>query len=252
MRVAAVQYKAAKGRYRSSLKALRDLAEDAASGADLVVLPEMAATGYLFPNPRAARQVAEPARGPTFEVLARVAAANHCWLVAGFPEADGDRLFNSALVIDPAGALEFVYRKTLLFAPDEWWALPGDSGYRAFDTDAGRFGVGICMDLNDDGFVRWCAGADLDAIAFPTNWVQEDTDVWAYWRARLSGVDAALVAANTYGSEGPVAFTGRSAVMQRGVVLASAPFTGDAVIRAEVPRPSSATPPAGGGVPPGF
>ncbi|MBW2255858.1 MAG: carbon-nitrogen hydrolase family protein [Deltaproteobacteria bacterium] len=233
MRVAAVQFKAEKGRRRRSLSALAGLAAEAASRADLVVLPEMAATGYLFPTPHAARRVAEPAAGPTFDVLAPVAAANRCWLVAGFPEIDRDQLFNSALVIDPAGALRFVYRKTLLFAPDEWWALPGDSGYRAFDTDAGRFGVGICMDLNDDGFVAWCAGADIDAIAFPTNWVQEDVDVWAYWRARLLGVDAALVAANTYGTEGPVTFTGRSAVLQRGVVLASAPLIGNAVIRAD-------------------
>lgn len=236
MRVAAVQFKAEKGRHVLSLAVLRALAEEAAWESDLVVLPEMAATGYLFPSPEAARQVAEPADGATFYVLAPVAVANRCWLVAGFPEIDGDRLFNSALVIDPTGALRFVYRKTLLFEPDEWWALPGDSGYRTFDTDAGRFGVGICMDLNDDGFVVWCAGADLDAIAFPTNWVQEDADVWEYWRMRLLGVDAALVAANTYGSEGPVSFTGRSAILQRGVVLASAPVSGDTVIRAEVTR----------------
>jgi len=236
MRVAAVQFKAEKGRKVLSLAVLHALAEEAAWESDLVVLPEMAAVGYLFPSPEEARRVAEPANGPTFSILAPVAAAHHCWLVVGFPEVDGDRLFNSALVIDPTGALRFVYRKTLLFEPDEWWALPGDSGYRAFDTEAGRFGVGICMDLNDDAFVRWCAGADLDAIAFPTNWVQEDVDVWDYWRARLWGVDAALVAANTYGTEGPVAFTGRSAVLQDGVILASAPETGNVVIWAEVSR----------------
>lgn len=231
MRVAAVQFKPRRGHKAEALRALCDLVRRAAPGADLVVLPEMAATGYLFRTVEAARAVAEPPEGPTFQALAPLAAAHRAWLVAGFAEDAGSRLYNSALVIDPDGALAGVYRKTLLFPPDYWWAHPGDSGYLAFDTGRGRFGVGICMDLNDDRFVAWAATAGIEAIAFPTNWVQEDSDVWGYWADRLRGVDAALVAANSYGPEGPIAFTGRSAVLRRGEVLASAPATGNAVLR---------------------
>ena len=89
----------------------------------------------------------------------------------GFPEVDGDRFFNSALVINALGELAFCYRKTLLYEADETWATPGDSGYRYFDTNWGRFAPGICMDLNDDRFVQWCADNALDALAFPTNWI---------------------------------------------------------------------------------
>lgn len=235
MRVAAVQYKPVKGRRDDALADLRRLVSEAAPGSDLVVLPEMAATGYLFPSDEAAGEVAEEPEGPTFQALAPLAAEHGAWLVAGFPERAGDRLYNSALVVDPAGELRFVYRKTLLFPPDHWWAEPGDSGYRAFDTDVGRFGIGICMDLNDDRFLRWMSSAVLDVLAFPANWIQEDADVWGYWahRMRLSG--AALVAANTYGPEGPVEFVGRSAILREdGEVLAHAGPTGEAVIRAVV------------------
>ncbi len=234
MRVGAVQFRAVRGDVEASRRRLVALARQAAEGSDLVVLPEMAATGYVFPDAAAVRAVSEPPDGPTLAALAPVAREARCWLVAGFPERAGERLFNSALVVDPAGALRFVYRKTLLYEADTPWATPGDSGYRAFDTDAGRFGVGICMDLNDDGFVAWAAGADLDAIAFPTNWVADDsgTSVWDYWAWRLGPMRAALVAANTWGQQDHVRFTGASAVLQQRWVLSHLPEEGDGVLRA--------------------
>lgn len=207
-----------------------------------MVLPEMAATGYIFEDRAAVAAVAEPARGPTLEALAPIARAHRSWIVAGFPESVGPDLFNSALVIDDQGQLAAVYRKTLLYDEDLHWATPGDTGYRVFEAGGGRFGVGICMDLNDDRFIDWLIAQRLDAIAFPTNWVHDDEiDVWRYWAWRLSGVDAALVAANTWGSgtcsRGSTRFSGRSAVLQRRTILASMPETSDGVIQATLPGP---------------
>lgn len=236
MKVAAVQYRARRGELERSRSELVALAVRAAPGADLVVLPEMAATGYVFPDRAAVEAVAEAAGGPTFAALAPVAARHRTWLVCGFPERDGDRLFNAAMVVDPAGELRFTYRKTLLFDADLPWATPGDTGYAAFDTGGGRFGVGICMDLNDDAFVAWVHDAGLDAVAFPTNWVESD-DLWwvhAYWAWRLDGADAALVAANTWGTDGGLRFTGESAVLRSKRVLARLPATGDGVLRARI------------------
>ena len=232
MRVAAVQYKAIKGDPRGSLAALLQLARAAARGSDLTVLPEMAVTGYVFPDADAVRAVAEPAEGVTCAALAEVAREHGSWMVAGLPERDGDRLFNSALVIDPAGELRFVYRKTLLYEADVPWATPGDSGYASFDTEAGDFTVGICMDLNDDRFVTWCGQARARAVAFPTNWIDEGEQVWPYWAWRLGGTPSALVAANTWGAEGDVGFRGESAIIDGRAVLAAAPVTGDGVLRA--------------------
>ncbi len=234
MRLAAVQFKGIKGDKSASLARLAQLTAAAASNADLVVLPEMAATRYIYPDKAAVAQVAEPADGQTLAAMSPIAREHACWMVVGFPERDADRFFNSALVIDPTGELSFVYRKTMLYVDDLPWATPGDSGYRAFDTDWGRFSTGICMDINDDGFTTWLAANDIDVLAFPTNWVEEFSRVWNYWRRRLRP-DITLVAANTYGLDRHAWFSGRSLISQAGVPLAHAGWLGDAVIRATVP-----------------
>ena len=236
MKVAAVQYKAPKGDKATALHALVAYAQTAARGAaDLIVLPEMAATGYVFADRAAIDVVAEPARGETFQALAPVAREHGAWIVVGLPERDADKRFNSALVIDPAGELAFTYRKTMLYELDETWCDPGDSGYRALDADCGRFTVGICMDLNDDRFVAWCASAGARAIAFPTNWLDQDHRIWSYWAWRLEGVPSALVAANTWGADGAVRFRGESAVLDGRYVRAASPRSGDGVITADLP-----------------
>ncbi len=237
MNVAAIQFKATREQPDASLKRLVGLAHGAAQGGvDLLVLPEMAATGYVFPSVEAVDVVAEPPDGRTFRALSLVAREHACWLVVGFPERDGERYFNSALVLNPKGERAFVYRKTLLFEADTTWATPGDSGYRAFDTDGGRFAPGICMDLNDDGFMDWCRNARLDAVALPTNWLEEGEPVWPYWAWRMAGQNAALVAANRWGQDAHITFCGQSAVLHHQVLLAAAPREGDGVIIATIPR----------------
>jgi predicted amidohydrolase len=232
MRVAAIQFKAHLGDLDASREALARMALEAAAGADLVVLPEMAATGYLFDDPAHARTVAEPARGPTFALLAPIAREHACWIVCGFPEDAGAVLYNSALVIDDTGALRFVYRKSMLYDPDARWCLPGDSGYRVFETRVGTFTVGICMDLNDDEFLSWCHRVKPLAIAFPTNWLDEGFAVWRYWAWRLAGLETTLVAANSWGPERDICFSGASAVLTCHEVLAVAPTRGDGIVRA--------------------
>lgn len=238
MRVAAVQFKPPKGDLPEAHLRLQRLTRRAAQGADLVVLPEMAATGYVFENVAQAAAIAEDPEGPTFQMLAPIARQTGVWLVGGFAERADEGLYNSAWIIDPGGQLHGVYRKTLLFEADIPWARPGNSGYQRVQTAKGAFGVGICMDLNDDAFVDWCAGADLTAVAFPTNWLLQDeddsVDVWQYWAWRTERLSAALVAANTYGPEAEIAFCGRSAVMRQWTVLAGAPPSGDGVIRADL------------------
>ena len=243
MNVAAVQFRPTKGDFASSLARLVPLVEEAADGADLVVLPEMALTGYIFRNEGAVRPVAEAPTGATFEALSSVAKRARAFIVAGFPEVTSTgALYNSALVIDREGALAFVYRKTLLYKADWTWARPGDSGYRTFDTGRGTFGVGICMDLNDDRFLDWATRAPMRAIAFPTNWLDQGEDIWSYWAERIYGTGSALVAANTYGIDDGTPFWGRSAILDAPrlpggpcLLRAAAEPEGDVILRATLP-----------------
>ncbi len=211
------------------------LTEQAAVDADLVVLPEMALPGYVFAEAAEVAPFAEPADGPTAEALAAIARRHSAWIVAGLPERDGERLYNSAWGFDPTGARRFVYRKTLLFPLDEVWAEPGCGDYPLVHTPFGRMGVGICMDLNDPAFVAWVREAQIDVLAFPTNWLDQGEPVWDYWAWRLDGAASTLVAANRWGIERGVPFRGESAILQGDRVLASGPRTGDAVVLADLP-----------------
>ena len=255
MRVAAVQMKA-RATWDESLRVL-DAGIAAADGARLIVAPEMALRGYDLPDRAAALRVAEPADGPTAAAVGAWARRQRAWVVVGLPEQDGERLYNSALVLGPDGALVAVYRKSLLFEADEPWASPGDGRYPVVDTGDGRFAVGICMDLNDDRFLAVCAQEQVDAIAFPTNWIQEEpNEVHPTWQARLAAgwpslytglpgvipgrapVRAALVAANSYGREGAYRLAGRSAILSLAGLHAVAPPDVDAVVLADVGRDS--------------
>lgn len=215
MRVAAVQFKGDRSDLANRRDALARWISGIGPGVELVVCPELAVTGYVFADREEASKFAEAPLGPTFQALAPIAKTSGTWIVCGFIEVDGDDLFNSAMVISPTGALEHVYRKSLLYELDERWATPGQRDYRVFSTAHGTFSVAICMDLNDPECIAWLKDAAPDVLAFPTNWVEEGADVWAYWAWRLADTDCALVAANTWGVEQETQFSGRSAILQR-------------------------------------
>jgi predicted amidohydrolase len=171
---AVVQFRPERGRRAENLAALARLTEGPlARGHRLVVLPEMAATGYRFPDAAAVRPLAEPAEGPTLATFAPLAERYQAWIVVGFAEADGDRLFNSALVIDPQGRRFATYRKRLLYTDDFTWAQAGDLPYPRFTTPDGTATVGICMDVNGAEFPAHLRKTQPDVVCFPTNWIDQ-------------------------------------------------------------------------------
>jgi predicted amidohydrolase len=225
MRLAAIQYRPPKGapeRARVELQAL--IREAGRAGADLIVCPEMATTGYVWSSPAEIGPHTEPARGPTFQMLAASAREVKSWIVCGFAERFAWpaaqkagaptrwTLYNSALVVNPEGQLVTCYRKVLLYSADTTWANPG---WRrsVTPTHFGTMSTGICMDINDDGFTDFLREVNPDVVAFCTNWVSEGLDVAAYWRERLQGWSGWFVAGNTWGEDRGTRFSGRSAIL---------------------------------------
>ncbi|MFO1149761.1 MAG: nitrilase family protein [Alsobacter sp.] len=152
-------------------KSVRLIEEAAGRGATLVVLPELANSGYVFHTRDEAFAAAEPVPGgPTCERWAALAAAHKLHIVAGICERDGHRLYNSAVVIGPHGHVG-TFRKVHLWGNENLFFEPGNLGFPVFATPIGRIGVGICYDGWFPETYRLCALQGADIVCVPTNWV---------------------------------------------------------------------------------
>ena len=138
---------------------------------DLLVLPELFATGYQFVSTGEARALAEEVpNGPTTTRLVELAGARNMYLVAGLAERAGDRVYNSAVLVGPSG-LVGLYRKTHLFDEEMLHFSPGDTGFPVFDIGQARVGVMVCFDWFYPESARTLAlkGADLIACLLYTS-----------------------------------------------------------------------------------
>jgi predicted amidohydrolase len=150
------------------------IAEAAAAGARLVVLPELCDSGYVFApqDPAAeARGLAAPAAGnPTLDQWHALAVQHGLVIVGGFCELGDDGLvYNSAALVDASGT-RAVYRKAHLWDKEKFVFTPGDAAPPVVDTEAGRVAVMVCYDLEFPEWTRLAALEGADLIAAPVNW----------------------------------------------------------------------------------
>lgn len=145
-----------------------------AVGADVVVLPELVTSGYVFSSPEEARGVAVTPEHGAFAAWAAACAARgegpSPVVVGGFCElGDDGLLYNSAAVVD-ANGVRAVYRKAHLWDREKLVFTPGEAAMPVVDTAHGRIAVMICYDLEFPEWTRTAALAGADLIAVPTNW----------------------------------------------------------------------------------
>jgi predicted amidohydrolase len=147
---------------------LRAIEDAVAAGADVVVLPELVTSGYMFASEDEAAATAITRDDPLLAAWAT--AAGGAVVVGGFCErGDDGRLYNSAAIVDGSGVLG-VYRKLHLWDREKLVFTPGDEPPRVYDTHAGRIGVIICYDLEFPELTRMLALAGAELLAVPTNW----------------------------------------------------------------------------------
>jgi predicted amidohydrolase len=247
-RVAAIQFEPRLGAKAENLARLLDLVETAArGGARLIVLPEMATTGYCWYDREEIRPHVEAIPGPTTARFAQLAARYGCYIVVGMPEVAlrTGIFYNSAALLGPAG-LVGVYRKTHSYASDMKWAKDGDLGLPVWETELGRIGIMICMDAGYFEPARLLALGGADVLCFPTNWLGEKSPGPA-WMARAYENGCYLVGANRYGLERGVQFSGGSCVLDPDGTVQASQDSGDGVVYGEVSLAGRrAHPPAGG------
>jgi 5-aminopentanamidase len=152
---------------RLTVGAIRQAAE---ASADVVVLPELITSGYMFESPE---EILDVAIGTDHAILgdwAAEAARADLVVVAGFCErGDDGRVYNSAAVIDASG-LRTVYRKLHLWDREKLVFTPGSELPPVIETRVGRIAPMICYDLEFPELTRSIALAGAQALLVPTNW----------------------------------------------------------------------------------
>jgi N-carbamoylputrescine amidase len=155
------------------------------AGATLVVLPELFRSRYFCQNEDSAHfALAEPVPGPTTEVFATLAARHEVAIVVSLFERRTAGLYhNTAAVLDGARGCVGRYRK--MHIPDDpryyekYYFAPGDLGFQAFPTAAGRLGVLVCWDQWYPEAARLTAMQGAELLIYPTaiGWHPEEKAV---------------------------------------------------------------------------
>jgi 5-aminopentanamidase len=217
----------------------------AEQGARLVVLPELVTSGYVFRDAAEARSLAEPADGPTVTRLTELARKHGLVVVAGIPEAAGETLYNSAVLVDGSG-LRATYRKAHLWHGESDIFTPGSARPPVVETDVGRVGMVVCYDLEFPEWMRQVALDGADIVCAPTNWPHEprpegERPIEVVRVQASAAVNRTFIAvADRAGSERGVSWVSGSAIVSfDGYPLGVADDTGDEQIvlaRCEVHR----------------
>ena len=236
MKAGFYQFNPAFGKKEENLKKVLSAITDA--DADLLVLPEFFATGYQFVSHEEVSGLSEQIpNGDTTERLSESSRQKGIYLVAGLPERDGDRFFNSAVLTGPDGFIG-VYRKTHLFFEEKLYFSPGDTGFKVWDTKIGRIGIMICFDWFFPEAMRALALMGADIITHPSNLVLPYCPAAMPIRCLENRVFA--VTANRVGEENRKAgqslrFIGQSQITSpEGKIVIRAPENDEALLITEI------------------
>ena len=242
-----------------NLRHARDMIREAAGkGARVICLPELFRSRYFCQREDAAMfDLAESVPGPTTNALGETAKSLGVVIIAPVFERRGPGLYhNSAAVIDADGRIAGFYRK--MHIPDDpsyfekFYFTPGDLGFGAFDTAAGRVGTLICWDQWYPEAARLTAMQGADVLFYPTaiGWHpsekaangQTQREAWKTVQRGHAVANGIYVAAvNRVGHESPagggagIEFWGSSFIADpQGTVLAEASSENEEILFAVV------------------
>lgn len=171
-----------------------------ALGAQLVVLPETFPSGYDFGPAKLA--YAQPIPGPITDCLSRLADEHNIIIYGSMIERDGAVYHNAAPLIVPQRGVVAVHRKVHLFGEEKEVFRPGED-IVVVETELGRLGLTICMDLCFPEFSRGLVLNGADIILNSTNWFTvgppQDWDIWQWSPAQPAALAVARALENTVG-----------------------------------------------------
>lgn len=178
---------------------------------DIWVLPELASSGYNFTSKEEAFQCAEPIKDSRFiKFLTEKAKTLNSYIVSGINEREGNKLYNSAVLVGPEGIMGH-YRKLHLFNREKELFEPGNKGLPVFDTPKGKLAILICFDWMFPETWRLVSLKGAKLICHPSNLVLP------YCKTALPGYALTnrifIASANRVGKERELTFTGQSVLV---------------------------------------
>ena len=196
---------------------LRLIDEASGKGADIIVFPECALTGYCFSTLEEARSVAEAIPGPSAKALETKCKERGVYAIVGMVEAHGDQCYNVAVLVGPEGIVSTYRKSHLPFIGFDQLATQGDTPYATHPAVGARVGMLICYDCTFPEPSRILALHRADLVALPTNWVTGSESSAEFGvRARAWESNIYMAACNRVGEERGFNFIGQSQIVDPG------------------------------------
>jgi predicted amidohydrolase len=193
--------------------------------ADLLVLPELFATGYAFTSKKELNELAETSAGITSAFLKELSGRTGATIVAGFAEIDKNLIYNSLMIVSDREIID-TYRKIHLFYKENILFSPGDKPLKVYNIKGVKVGVMICFDWIFPEVCRTLALRGAQLIAHPSNLVMpyaQNAMVTRCIENRIFAITANRIGTERRGDD-DFTFTGASQITSPvGKILSSAP-----------------------------
>lgn len=143
---------------------------------DLLVIPELANSGYLFTSQNELEKFSEQIpEGLLCNSLKSISKERESFIVSGICERDADKYYNSSILVRPDGEI-FTYRKIQLFYEEKLWFEPGNYPIESYEIKSSRFkavriGMMVCFDWIFPEVARTIALKGAKIICHPANLV---------------------------------------------------------------------------------
>ena len=235
MKIGYYQFRPLFGKVQKNLNKVVHTLSDVS--ADLIVLPELAFTGYYFKDRQETFELSEdPADSTTVATLIELCQKENFYLVTGFAERKGDKVFNSSLLVAPEGLIH-TYRKLHLFNEETKCFDPGDTPLQVQEVRGARIGMMVCFDWIFPEVARTLTLQGAQILCHPSNLVLSYCQQAMLCRCLENSLFA--ITANRFGSDkrphGELRFTGKSQIVApKGVLLQRAPSQRESLFITEI------------------